>query len=291
MSLGRRARGFTLTELAVVLAIVGLLLGAMMLTFSAQVEIRDRGDTQRRLDDAKELLLGFAIVNGRLPCPATCANPPACTAGSLGDENPAGGGTCATYRAGYLPARAIGFQPTSGSGFALDAWGNPIRYAVASTADTSTAACPAIAPVSPPSLPAAAAYWSPPFTTATATGIPNSPTFMKANGVACRTGEIAPGVPDLLLCSAAQAGTSCAAGQSVTNQNTVAAIVFSSGKNGAAAIPAANTNELENTDGDAVFVYRAPDPSTAAGGEYDDLTMWIPVGLLYGRLTAAGVLP
>ena len=27
------------------------------------------------------------------------------------------------------------------------------------------------------------------------------------------------------------------------------------------------------------------------GGEFDDLVLWIPVGLLYGRMIAAGVLP
>lgn len=147
----RHARGFTLTELAVVLAIVGLLLGAMMLTFSAQVESRNRNDTQRRLDDAKELLLAFALVNGRLPCPAQCTNPPTCTTGSGGDESPAGGGDCTNFRDGFLPARAVGFQPVSASGFALDAWGNPIRYAVARTISTSTA-CPTVTATNPPSL-------------------------------------------------------------------------------------------------------------------------------------------
>jgi len=109
-------------------------------------------------------------------------------------------------------------------------------------------------------------------------------TFVKANGVACETGG-----GDLVVCTQSQAGTSCAAGQSVTNQNTVVAIVLSTGKNGSQG--AAGANETENVDGDAVFVYRTPDPSTASGGEYDDLTAWIPVGLLYGRLIAAGVLP
>src|SRR5258706_7364207 len=65
-----RARGFTLTELAIVLAIVGLLLGSLMYTLSAQTEQRSIEDTRRRLDQARELVLTFAIVNGRLPCPA-----------------------------------------------------------------------------------------------------------------------------------------------------------------------------------------------------------------------------
>ncbi|MEJ2173808.1 MAG: hypothetical protein P8Y76_02555 [bacterium] len=67
------------------LAIVGLLLGAMMITFSTQVDRQNYSETQRRLDEARELLLAFAIVNGRLPCPATCTDPPACTTRSGGD--------------------------------------------------------------------------------------------------------------------------------------------------------------------------------------------------------------
>jgi len=283
----RHARGFTLTELAVVLAIVGLLLGAMMITFSTQVDRRNFSDTQRRLEEAKELLLAFAIVNGRLPCPATCTNPPACTAGSAGDENPAGGiGTCSTYTQGFLPARAIGFQPTSTTGFAVDAWGNPIRYAVASTVKVG-GGCPVVAPPAPPPL-----YWSPPFTDPTATGVATAPTYLKANGIACQTGDT-----DLFICriglSGVNTGADCPTGppnQRVTNLNTVVAVVISTGKNGATA-PAAGTYESENTDGDVVFVDRPADPSTAATGEYDDLTAWIPVSVLYSRLISAGVLP
>jgi hypothetical protein len=32
-------------------------------------------------------------------------------------------------------------------------------------------------------------------------------------------------------------------------------------------------------------------PSDATGGEFDDMMVWIPVGMLYGRLATAGVLP
>jgi len=123
----RRARGFTLTELAMVLLIVGLLLGSLMYTLSAQVDTRGFADTERRLDEARELLLAFAVVNGRLPCPAVDTDvPPSST------ESPAGGVCTATYN-GFLPAATIGFKQTDSQGFALDGWGKRIRYAVSRT--------------------------------------------------------------------------------------------------------------------------------------------------------------
>jgi len=239
-------RGFTLTELAVVLVILGLLLAGTAATLSAQVESRNRADTQRRLEDAKELLIGFALVNGRLPCPGT----------ATGDEAGGGAAACANSYAGFLPARAIGFQPTDAAGFGLDAWGHRLRYAVSASAWGA-------APARYTRQHAAAAPWS----------ITQTPA-------------------DLVICStspAAGAQTTCDAGTSVTNLNTVVAIVFSTGRNSASG--GSGANEARNLDGNALFVSRVPDPPSAAGGEFDDLLAWIPVGQLYGRMIAAGVLP
>ena len=97
MQLRRSHRGFSLVELAIVFAIVALLIGGAMMTLSAQVEQRNSGETQRRLDAAVNALIAFAIVNGRLPCPAV--------AGATGDESPAGGGACTTWYGGFLPAK------------------------------------------------------------------------------------------------------------------------------------------------------------------------------------------
>jgi type II secretory pathway pseudopilin PulG len=269
---GRGARGFTLVELAVMLLIVGLVLGSMLLTVSAQIDQSNRSETLRRLENAKELLLGFAIVNGRLPCPARSAPvaaPPVpagnemldaasdCIGDGVTDNY---GGAAAGVTLGLLPARAIGFQPVDAQGFGLDAWGNRLRYAVArNVANCATA----------PTLPH--------FTNAT---------NLKNNGIACQPS-------DLLVCSQAQPGATCALGTPVTNQNVVAAIVLSTGKNGGSGPQGAN--ETENVDGggnvDPVFVSRPPDPAGAAGGEFDDLLSWIPAGLLYSRMIAAGVLP
>jgi prepilin-type N-terminal cleavage/methylation domain-containing protein len=48
----RRSDGFTLTELAVVLAIVALLLGGLMYTLAAQTDQRNFEETRRRLEQA-----------------------------------------------------------------------------------------------------------------------------------------------------------------------------------------------------------------------------------------------
>lgn len=261
----RRGLGFTLTELAVVMFIISLLLGGLMFTLSAQSEQRSRNETLQRLDQAKELVLGFALANGRLPCPASAT--------SLGDESPAGGGACTNYLSGFLPARTIGFQPVDPSGYALDAWGNRIRYALAEIASNPTGGSGCSTPVSP--------------------AFSNSAN-LKSNGIVCAPNR-------LVVCDAAQntiagpppaCGTWTTAGdaRSVTNTLTVVAVVHSTGKNGATATTP-GPDEAENTDGDGVFVWHEPRPSGATGGEFDDFIVWIPVGLLYGQLIAAGILP
>ncbi len=68
--LPRLQPGFTLAELAIVLVIVGFLLGGIMAMFSSQTDTRKWNDTQSRLEAARDAILGFAIANGRLPCPA-----------------------------------------------------------------------------------------------------------------------------------------------------------------------------------------------------------------------------
>lgn len=109
-----RQRGFTLTELAVVLVIVTLLIGGMMIPLSAQQDIRARQETGKMLADIQEALTGYAAANGRLPRPATSATD--------GAENP---GLCASdvACAGFVPWATLGVPK-------LDGWGKLIRYSV-----------------------------------------------------------------------------------------------------------------------------------------------------------------
>src|SRR5215831_7208740 len=129
-----RAAGFTLTELAVVMAIVSLLLGGLLYTLSSQTDQRNFEETRRRLDLARELVLSYAAVNGRLPCPAR-SSATASPVTVVGDEvidatgNCVGdavtdyyGGTNGGVTLGLLPARTIGFQSVDSSGFAVDVW-------------------------------------------------------------------------------------------------------------------------------------------------------------------------
>ena len=54
--------GFTLVEIAIVLVIVGLLIGGLLTPLAAQLEQRRGSETQKALDEAKEALFGFAQV-------------------------------------------------------------------------------------------------------------------------------------------------------------------------------------------------------------------------------------
>lgn len=111
-------RGFTLTELAVVLVIVALLIGGMLMPLSAQQDFRYVTDTQKQLSDIGEALLGFAAshaaTDGKpyLPCPDTDGN---------GTENRSGN-ACANQE-GTLPWADLGVGRQ-------DAWNNAFRYRV-----------------------------------------------------------------------------------------------------------------------------------------------------------------
>ncbi|HSN31311.1 MAG TPA: type II secretion system protein [Ideonella sp.] len=264
-----RQPGFTLVELAVVLTIVALLLGSLLYTLSAQTEQRNYDETRRRLEQARELVLSYAIVNGRLPCPARSSGGGAevndgagnCTSGGVDDYY--GGTLAGGVVGGLLPASTVGYQQVDPGGFAIDAWGNRLRYAVAknNTGCTTT----------------------PPANTRLFTNAGN----LKTYGVACQPN-------DLIICKSSTGITATACGggaNQIMSQSLVVAIVFSTGKNGSLFAAGAGLDEQANLNGDPVFVFHPRTDSSFANGEFDDQMTWITVGELYGRLIGAGVLP
>lgn len=77
--------------------------------------------------------------------------------------------------------------------------------------------------------------------------------------------------------------------------NSVPAVIYSSGANGAVQ-PPIGADELENTvvagaKFNGVFVNHVFAPVGAVNGEFDDIVDWISANVLLGRLVAAGQLP
>ena len=111
-----KLQGFTLVELTIVMVIVALLLGGLLVPLSAQQDVRQLAETEKQLAETRDALVGYAQINGRLPCPASNQN---------GKENrDAGTLQCATLF-GFLPWVDLGVRPS-------DPWGRLISYRVSS---------------------------------------------------------------------------------------------------------------------------------------------------------------
>ncbi len=63
-------RGFTLIEMAIVLTLIGIILGAGIFSVSALVDRSHLIQTNTNLDQAEAALALFVVRNNRLPCPA-----------------------------------------------------------------------------------------------------------------------------------------------------------------------------------------------------------------------------
>lgn len=109
--------GFTLLEMSIVLAIAGLLMAGLLPALTGQIELQRRNETHKQLEEIKEALIGYAIINGRLPCPASSA--------IATDMAGAGISDCSSST-GVLPWATLGVNET-------DAWGRRFTYAATSS--------------------------------------------------------------------------------------------------------------------------------------------------------------
>jgi prepilin-type N-terminal cleavage/methylation domain-containing protein len=250
-------RAFTLLEVLVVMLIMTILMSGLAVPFAAQAALRRLEETRRILDEAREAVIGFAIANGRLPCPATLA--------SRGDESFAPGGDatnglCSHFHDGYLPAAAIGLSPLDADGFGRDAWGteaNRIRYAV--------------------------------FGAGRSLGGVTNP-FTRTNGMQAASLLSLGSAPSYLhICASAAPATGTDCGPAANQLTRRAAFVLvSTGPTGAQR-PSPGPDEARNLDASPVFVWH--ENSDRPGNEFDDYLTWTPVSVLASRLVAAGRLP
>jgi prepilin-type N-terminal cleavage/methylation domain-containing protein len=113
----KNCKGFTLIEMAIVTVIFGLLLGGIMGPLKMHRDNLRSNETKQSMETIKQAIMGFAIRNGRIPCPDTDVLPK-----PDGLEN-IGVTTCNSSR-GTVPWATLGVTAS------LDGWKQPFTYRV-----------------------------------------------------------------------------------------------------------------------------------------------------------------
>lgn len=256
--------GFTLVEMAIVLFIVALLMGGLLPVISSQIEQRRVSDTLKQLDDVQQALLGFAVANGRLPCPASstsngqesfCTNATGnCTGVTTTVQTH---GNCSNVYNGFVPAATLGLATTGSNGYADDVWGNHLHYAV-------------------------------------------TPASSKAFTSSISMAALSSSADELYVCTTSTGLNSttspyCASGAGLTSTPGVPVVIYSTGKNGGYGGTGndekLNPNPNTPVAADKVFISHTPTAAAAGNGEFDDIVIWISPNTLLNRMIAGGKLP
>ena len=264
MNRRRRQGGFTLVELAVVIAVVGFLLGTFLAPLSARIEAAKVRETERMLGGIRDALIGYAMTRGALPCPDAVADgidgaaPATCTGAAL---------------AGVLPFQALGVPRA-------DAWGRYFEYRV--TEEFTNRALTG----QPPAAGRLDLTDAGDVTVLTRGDDPGTggTTEIKHQSAATALTRSAPAV-------VLSAGPNGLGGIGAATGTALAA-------------PGGGADEIENADGDATFVSRTHSRGAAACDdadetstpppplcEFDDVVEWISTPALMAGLVEARVLP
>lgn len=136
----RSAAGFTLIELAIVMAVIGLMMAGTMKLFGGQLDQHRSKATRQRLGVVDDALVAFYATNSYLPCPADGSLPS--TDANYGRAQPETSGACdvaavtATER--VLPWRTLGLQDE----LSFDGWQRRQSYHVSAPLTTAGATGP-----------------------------------------------------------------------------------------------------------------------------------------------------
>lgn len=124
--------GFSLVELAVVLAVLGLIFIGVFSNIDSFRDVNNQKEAQAKVSNIKKQVLNFSTNFKYLPCPDTDANPD-------GYENRTliGGIEVCADVVGTVPYVDLGLS----AGDVLDAWDNPIRYAVNTRSNVQALIC------------------------------------------------------------------------------------------------------------------------------------------------------
>jgi len=120
---GREQRGFSLVELSIVIAVLGVLAVMFSSNFGSFYQLSNVEQTNKRVKDIKGLLVNFVVVNKYMPCPDTDNNGVenrTTVSTSLGNVD-----RC-TASSGTIPYLDLGLSEDD----IYDEWNNLLRYAV-----------------------------------------------------------------------------------------------------------------------------------------------------------------
>lgn len=264
--------GFTLLEIAIVLAIVALLMGMGLQTYSTSLDNAKRKTTSDRLDKIEEAIVTFAIQNNYLPCPANGSLPNtdathgiSLTTGALGATNCAAVSAAFPAGARVVPWRTLGLDEL----YSRDGWGNRISYYTSGYAQDPTAVQGTIH-----------------FSTGSTDGIQRSTTTYPFGDLMVYSLAALPGLTTSQLTNSAdntQGGCDnvsniCAAYVLVSHGAHAAGAYSGSGTPTLNAVPA-TAGETANNDGangvgDAKFIQNEPTQEISASGLFDDIVRW-----------------
>lgn len=135
----RRAAGFTLLEMAIVLAIIGLMTGYMLVYTESEASAHCLDTTQRQLAELRGDIDRFVAREGRYPRPASRnlrATDPAYAVEATGPSDPSIDRIAGAHPllVGALPAATLGISPEQ----IADCWGNKLTYAVTESQTSAT---------------------------------------------------------------------------------------------------------------------------------------------------------
>lgn len=267
----KKESGFTLIEIAVVLVLVGLILGSFIGSLTSRIETTRRDNTANQLEEIKSIILGFASARGRLPCPAM--------ASSTGNEQPVSGsnaGTPCTLQHGFIPGKTLGISGSYNlDNLLVDSWGNPIRYSVTTTLSNAFTNSPGISSISGIGI----ANLTPDLTICTA--------FSTAPAGCTSTAQTLVNNAPFVILSLGKDGGNFV--ESITASGDPP--TTDQGENAGEAKVAANAlgENVEYTVGlGTEFVSTAYSSVGSTAGQFDDLILWVSPFELYSRMIEAG---
>lgn len=251
--------GFTLIEMAIVFLIIGALLSYTFMPLRAQLETANIKEARGKLAEIEQAIYGFAIANGRLPCPTL----PGEGGLSMPQDPP---DACDSY-IGFVPSGTLGLKGEANcDGLLVDPWGRPYRYSVTDNDFDGGGIDDFVVSNELSNV-----------------GINNAAPDLRVCrnlGAACNSATAAADIiADNVVAVIFSMGTKGRANSTAENENAGEGGTLAS-TCGLSAYPIGNDR-----------FYYAANRREIAGQEFDDNLIWISPHILYGKLLQAGQIP